>query len=555
LDVDKSKLIKLALLSIIVSVVEVVGITAVMPFISIASDFSYIASNQYLSFVYQLFDFESKIEFLLLFGGFLIVFYFFRGGLNIFYYAKLAKFSRGYYHILAKKIFNNFIHRKYIDFLDLSNPDITKAIINEAQGVTTIISSILLILSEIFIIVLILAVMMYKSFTAALFVFIILGGSLFVIKKTVSVNINRQGIIREKYQKGFYSIINSSFGNFKLLKLIPNLKLVSEKFDQTSKGFSDTQIKFETLIHIPRIAIEFFGFSIVILLVMYFMAYENKTIQEVMPIITLFVLSLYRLLPSVNRIITNYNNIEYYSKSLSVVKKEISYAKDKALTQEVKFNKNIQLRNIAFRYGNKSVLNNINLTINCNDKVAIIGESGSGKSTMIDILMGVLQPVDGNVLVDGNTLTAKNLGSWRKKIGYIPQHVYLMDGDVSDNVSFGRVVDKNKVIRALKIAHIYDFLIDYHEGVDTFVGDNGIKLSGGQRQRIAIARAFYDDPDVIILDEATSALDSDTETIVMDLIYKASKGKTMVVIAHRLSTISNCNKVYEIKDGKVDVKK
>ena len=187
--------------------------------------------------------------------------------------------------------------------------------------------------------------------------------------------------------------------------------------------------------------------------------------------------------------------------------------------------------------------------------MAIIGESGSGKSTMIDILMGVLQPVDGNVLVDGNTLTAKNLGSWRKKIGYIPQHVYLMDGDVSDNVSFGRVVDKNKVIRALKIAHIYDFLIDYHEGVDTFVGDNGIKLSGGQRQRIAIARAFYDDPDVIILDEATSALDSDTETIVMDLIYKASKGKTMVVIAHRLSTISNCNKVYEIKDGKVDVKK
>lgn len=192
----------------------------------------------------------------------------------------------------------------------------------------------------------------------------------------------------------------------------------------------------------------------------------------------------------------------------------------------------------------------MDLTIEKNDTVAFVGESGSGKSTLVDIIMGLHQVTDGEIYIDDEKLTNKNLNSWRNHFGYIPQSVYLFDGNIAQNVTFGLEIDETKVIEALEKANIWEFLKN-KDGLDTKVGESGVMLSGGQKQRVAIARALYKDPDILVLDEATSALDDETEAKIMDEIYEIAKDKTLIIIAHRLSTIRRCEKVYKIKNGEI----
>jgi len=210
----------------------------------------------------------------------------------------------------------------------------------------------------------------------------------------------------------------------------------------------------------------------------------------------------------------------------------------------------IEVKNLAFGYQqHKMVLNGASLVINKGERVGFVGESGSGKSTLVDLIAGLYKPVNGYIQVDSTMLTDDNLRSWRGKIGYIPQSIYLFDGTVADNIVFGREYDEVKIIKALQKANIYDFLLKHQDGIHTKVGESGIKFSGGQKQRIAIARALYSDPEILILDEATSSLDNQTEERIMDEIYSVNKDKTLLIIAHRLTTVERCDKVYKIENG------
>jgi ABC-type multidrug transport system fused ATPase/permease subunit len=542
---------KLLIVSLLVALFEVIGVVAIMPFISVASDFGNIMEEEYLSFFYIYFGFSSDLYFVIALGSILILFYLFKGFFNIYYYANLAKISRGQYSIIATEIFKNFLNRKYIDFLDQSNASLTKSIVTEAQGVTTTFVSFFLIMSELLVLILIISIMLYQNFLASLIVFLILIANVILIKKTISKKINAQGVEREKFQKEFFSSINTSFGNFKISKLSLNPKIILKKFRTSNLGFTEAQIKFETLVHIPRVILETLGFSVVIILVLYLLIQNNNSIVDSMPIITMFVLGLYRLLPAVNRIITNYNNIEFYSKSLDIVLDEINHPIEEKSEKNVVFSKKIVFENINFSYKDKLILNNVSFTINKGEKIAFIGASGSGKSTLADIIMGLHTLESGNFLVDENQLNNLNIDGWRSKIGYIPQNIYLFEGTVLENIAFGRIVDEKKARAALKSANILEFLELNHEGINTQVGDFGVKLSGGQKQRVAIARAIYGNPEVLILDEATSALDESIERKVMSEIYQIAKNKILIVIAHRLSTIKDCDKVYLVKDKKV----
>jgi ATP-binding cassette, subfamily B, bacterial PglK len=198
----------------------------------------------------------------------------------------------------------------------------------------------------------------------------------------------------------------------------------------------------------------------------------------------------------------------------------------------------------------EEIISGVSLEIKKGEKIAITGESGSGKSTLVDIITGIHKPVLGKVYIDDKAITDDNIRSWRKKIGYIPQSIYLFDGTVAENISFGSMPDVEKIITALKKANIWDFL-SQKEGLNTKVGDGGIQLSGGQQQRIGIARALYDDPEVLVLDEATSALDNETEQKIMDEIYNVSANKTLIVIAHRLTTIERCDRRILIENGRI----
>jgi ATP-binding cassette subfamily B protein len=269
-----------------------------------------------------------------------------------------------------------------------------------------------------------------------------------------------------------------------------------------------------------------------------------------LPTLSLFVLALYRLLPSVNRIVGGYNTLMYHHKSIDIVYDGLKTTKEDFKDEIIKFSHKIELVNVDFSYQKKVVLENIILTIYKGEKIAIVGESGAGKSTLVDLIIGLYRPNNGEIKIDGNILDESNLQNWRSQIGYIPQQVYLFDGTIADNICFGRELDLTLLEKVLKQANIFEFL-QTKQGTNTLVGEGGIQLSGGQKQRVAIARALYGQPEILVLDEATSALDDKTELRIMNEIYQASVDKTLIIIAHRLSTIKGCDRIYEIKDGSI----
>lgn len=372
--------------------------------------------------------------------------------------------------------------------------------------------------------------------TLAMTIFLLLN-ALFLIK-TIS---KTQGVLREKSQKDFYEIINSTFGNFKLIKLQSN-----------DISFARSGIIHESLSHFPRIFLETLGFGLIAIVVVYLVYKYQTDISSALGILSMFVLGLYRLIPSANRLLSSYNQIMYYHKSLDLIHNDLMYDGENLGDKKISFKKTIELKNIDFGYSeNKIVLKDINLDIKKGEKIAFIGPSGSGKSTLVDIVIGLYRPISGQIFVDNSIIDESNIKDWRKKVGYIPQSVYLFDGTVAENIAFGKEFDEKNIKEVLEKAKILDFLETHQDGIHTFVGEGGIKLSGGQKQRIAIARALYQEPEILVLDEATSALDEEIEKEIMDEIYEISQNKTLIIIAHRLSTINRCEKVYKIENRKL----
>lgn len=547
----KKKLILLVLFSVIVSIVETVGVSAIMPFISVSTDFNLIHTNQYYSYIYDSFGVDSEIRFVMYFGMILIGYYIFRSLINMIFLYTLNKFSFDMYTSIANKLFSTYMNLAYKEFIYKNSSTMTKNIINEAGNLNGMITALLNIMSEILIVVFIYSLMLFIDYKITLLLTIFLLINTLFIFKVLSTRIKSAGVVREEAQRGFYEIMNSSFGNFKIIKLQSN-ETIKEYFRKKVDLFGHANVVSATLNQVPRLFLDALSFTILILIVIYLVWEYTNNISNMLSIISMFILALYRLMPSVNRIMTAYNTILFNYRSLEIIYCELISINNQSLgNDDISFSKKISLNNISFQYEkNNYILSDINLDISRGDKVAFIGPSGSGKSTLVDIIIGLHYSSSGTLKVDNTIVNNNNIKFWRKRIGYIPQSVYLFDGTVGENVSFGGKYDKQKVDDCLKKAQIYNFL-KTKKGQDTYVGEGGIMLSGGQKQRIAIARALYLEPDILVLDEATSALDNKTEEKIMKEIYEICKDKTLIIIAHRLSTIKDCDVVYELSDGKI----
>jgi ATP-binding cassette subfamily B protein len=548
---DKTLLSFLFLFSIFVSLIETVGIGVIMPFIGVASDFSQIHSNKYAEYIYKLLNFKREIDFVVAFGVGLIIFYIFRSIINLVYFYVLNRFSFGRYHLIAFRLFENYMGLSYEKFINKNSSLMIKSIVNDANNVVNIISHFLFMLSEIFVMIFIYSMLIYINWKMTLILTIYLLINVMILKKFVTSKIKKAGVERDSFQKTFYEILNSAFGNFKIIKLKTKDKEILDKFSNSSFGYANANIKNQTFAQFPRLFLEMVGFSLVAFIVIYLVLKYHTDIKGALPILTIFILGLYRLLPSVNRIFSAYNQLVFYSKSLDIVHNELIYEPEDLGDEKIEFKKDIKLENISFAYDKKEILKNVNLTIKKGEKIGIIGESGSGKSTLIDLIIGLYRPKSGIILIDEKELNENNIKSWREKIGYIPQMIYLKDGSVAENVAFLEKIDETKVKEVLKKANILDFLEEHHEGIHTHIGENGVKLSGGQRQRIAIARALYNNPEILVLDEATSALDNKIEEKIMNEIYKVGENKTMIIIAHRISTLDRCDRVVKMEKGQV----
>lgn len=544
---DKIILLLLLPMTFLLSLIETVAISVIMPFISLASNPNLIFENKYANFFYQALSFESTIDFMVVFSAVLIIFYVFRALYNVAYSYTLNRFAFRKYHFFAYRLFCKAVELSYIDFTNRNIDNIRRNIINESLKVSQYIQQILYIASEVITIVLMYALLLFISWKMTIVLTIFLCANVLLIIKTISKNIKKQGIINVETNKNVLAIITKALGNFKIIKLKGIQEYILQDFDTASKKRVDAEIKYQVLLPLPRFILESLGFCILIAAVAYILLKYNNA-AAVIPIISMYALALYRILPALNRILQAYNFMQWCKKGLEVVYEDLIYHTDYEDNKAISFNRKIELKNINFEYKqNKGVIKDFNLTINKGDKIAFIGKSGAGKSTLIDLIIGIYKPKSGKIFIDDTLLDNENLRSWRKKIGYIPQQIFLFDGNVAENIALSDNIDENRVIECCKKANIWEFLCE-NDGIKTRVGDGGIKLSGGQKQRIAIARALYDNPEILVLDEATSALDNETESKIMDEIYDVATNKTLLVIAHRLTTIEKCERVVELNN-------
>jgi len=543
---DKKLLLILLLMSVVLSIIETIGITAIMPFISISANPDLILNNHYYFIVYKFLHFNEPKLFIIYFGVLLILFYIFRAMYITYYNYKVNKFSMDKYSSFVYKIFNNYLDMPYSKYVMRNSSLMSKVLISEAYQLSFVILNLLNFISEILILMLLYILMLFVNIKMTILLTLILSIKIMLIKLTVSKKVTHMGKQRETAQGQMYKIITETFGNFKIIKFISNQSKLLDSFSNVISKYGEVFVINSTLQTIPRNILEATGFSMLIGIVIYIIAFSGD-IVSLIPIISMYALALYRILPAITKILNSYNNILFHSRSLDIVYDEIYIKYPLENSEELFYKRIIQVENLFFSYDDKvNIINNINLEIIKGSKIAFIGESGSGKSTLVDLICGIYRPNDGKILIDGIELTNANIVSWRKKIGYIPQSIYLFDGTIAENISFGRDYDEEKIINVLKQANIYDTLVEKN-GLETMVGEGGIQLSGGQKQRIGIARALYGDPEILVLDEATSALDTETEQAIMDEIYKVSQDKTLIIIAHRLSTIEKC-------DVKIDMK-
>ncbi|HED8587784.1 TPA: ATP-binding cassette domain-containing protein [Campylobacter coli] len=548
---DKKFLFSLLLFSVFISFIESFAISLVMPFITLASDFSYFDRNKYLI---QLKDYLvlPVFEIIVYFGVVLIVFYVLRALLNSYYFHLLARFSKGRYHAIAYKVFAKFLNTDYENFTQKNQSEILKSITGEVYNLSTMISSFLLMMSEIFVVLLLYTLMLLVNYKITLFLSLFMIINAFILIKVLSPIVKKAGLKREEAMKNFFEILNTNLNNFKLIKLKTKEDGVLNLFKTQSEIFAKANITNESVSAMPRIYLEGVGFCVLVFIVVFLVFKNQSDISGILATISIFVLALYRLMPSANRIITSYHDLLYYRSSLDIIYQILKQKEESLGEEKIDFDKELRLENLSFGYKDKkNLFTCLNLSIKKGEKIAFIGESGCGKSTLVDIIIGLLSPREGRVLVDKNELNMKNVKNYRQKIGYIPQNIYLFNDSIAKNISFGDEVDEEKLQRVIKQANLEHFVKNLPQGVQTKVGDGGSNLSGGQKQRIAIARALYLDPEILVLDEATSALDTESEARIMDEIYKISKDKTMIIIAHRLSTITRCDSIYRLEHGKL----
>lgn len=547
---DKQVLIGLLFLSILVSAFETVGISALMFFITMATNFDAIKNNTYFAKIYAWSGLSHPAYFVVVVGCGLIVFYLVRAILNIVLAYSLSNFAQTRQQRFSFEIFKRFLLLDYKDFTTRNATAFSQVIFTFSGNVTQVINGFLNIMSESFTIFAIYGMLFYVNWKMTLVLSLLLSIKVFIVIKTFSGKITGAGRTVQQIAAETNKQFSRIFYNYKFLKLLAKEQPEISNFDQLTKKMAQANNINVVWQGLPRFILETIGFSILIGVIIYVL-FMYRNAQFVMPIVSMYALAFYRFLPSINKIVMSYNQILFNKHALTPIQQYVNLNMEKEGTEKVIFSQAITLQNISFWYiPTQPILNKVSITINQGEKVGFIGESGAGKTTLIDIIIGLLKQTSGVILINNTPLGPKNIFSWRRMIGYIPQQVHLFDGTVADNILCGRQRDEKRLIKSIQQANMFDFLAEKN-GSNTIIGEAGIQLSGGQRQRLAIARALYDDPSILVLDEATSSLDNSNEERIMQEIYDTATSKTMLIVAHRLTTIARCNRIFKIAHGNV----
>lgn len=549
---------------IIMAILEVVNVSAIAPFLALASNPSMIHENDVLSFLYEFLPFEDVNSFLIAVGlGIFFLMLASNGWSAMTTWAQL-RLVWSLHHQLSLRLLERYLYRPYSYFLSRNTADLSKNLLSEVQQITnSMIQPVVLAAGRLVVTLGIIFVLIATSPLLALVVTVVVGGSYGAIYMSSRRRLNVIGRDRVKANRERFTVAGEALGGIKDVKVLNVERTFLGRFSDPSRRYSRHQATSQTIAALPKYAIETVAFGTVVLILVYFVALE-RDFSGIVPMLGLYAFAGYRLMPAMQQIFRAVTAVKFHGPTLEALLDDLETTSQAVLPTQsadtvtpMGLSERLELKKIRFAYpgAQRRAVDDVSLMIRANSAVGLVGATGSGKTTLIDVILGLLRPQAGEIVVDGTPVNDENLAAWQKSIGYVPQYIFLTDSTVAENIAFGvpkDEIDMEAVRRAAKIAQIDEFVMnELPLGYDTVVGERGIRLSGGQRQRIGIARALYRDPDVIVFDEATSALDNTTERDVMQAIHSLLGKKTILMVAHRLTTLADCDVIFMLKDGRV----
>ena len=560
--IERRNALLLLLMFVIMALIDMIGVASILPFMAVLTNPSLIETNMILNYMYQvsnIFGVENDQEFFFALGFLvfiiLIISLIFKA---ITTYIEV-KFLQMCEYNVSKRLVEGYLYQPYIWFLNRNSAELGKSILSQVSIVIDIMRSLMSLISKSIIAIALIALLIIANPKLSMIVGLTLSLTYGIIFYFTRKYLNSLGKENLKNDELRFIAVSEAFGAAKEIKVGGLERAYIKSYSNAAKIFAQNKAILKVISQLPRYILEGIAFGGIMLLILYLMSQEGS-FNNAIPVISLYAFAGYRLMPVMQNIYISLSQISFSSPSLDNLYYDIGKLnpiKNNYLEEKLSFDKEIVLNNIDFNYPNTSqkALQGISLNIPAKSTIGLIGATGSGKTTLLDIILGLLMSDKGTLEIDGEVLSKKNLRSWQRNIGYVPQNIYLSDDTIAANIAFGvesKNINQIDIERASKIANLHDFIInELPDKYNTTIGERGIRLSGGQRQRIGIARAVYLNPKILILDEGTSALDNETEKKVMESINNLSKKITIILVAHRLNTVRNCDKIYKFEKGKV----
>jgi len=564
---QKGQFFRLMFMVLIGTSLETLGVTAIVPFINAIMSPEKMLQNRYVQMVYNALGLTSAEQFIIVLALALILVYILKNGFLMIMYHVQFRFVHNNQIKLSNRLMLCYLNQPYAYHLQHNSAELQTKVNADVENFFTTVLQLINVITDgcvclaLFVVLFVTDKSIMMGIVGLVLVFIL------TFYRWFRKKMEEWGVQRRIYARKSIQSLHQAFGGVKEIKVLGREHFFAKQFNHNHKLMVDSRRFVNTYSMMPKPIMETLCIA-GLLIVVSLKISSGVDIEYFIPTLSVFALSVIRILPSSSRLTSNMSNLLYGKASVDAIYKDIKEIEvleanvSDEITDEsgrIPFNQKVELKDISFAYENsdKKILDKAELAIHKNKMVAFVGASGAGKTTLADIILGILQFQEGDILVDGVSVK-DNISAWQRHLGYIPQNIYIIDDTIRRNVAFAikdEEIDDEMVWKALEDAQLKEFVEGLEDGLDTTIGERGARISGGQRQRIGIARALYRDPNVLVLDEATSALDNETEKAIMESIESLSGKKTMLIIAHRLTTIQNCDYVYRIENGKAILEK
>lgn len=555
---EKRTLVLLSILLFIGMLLEIFGLSLIFPFIISILEPETLSSLSFISIFREILPEIETSDFILLFLILLFLVYVVKTIVMVFIAYWQNKFLGELLATISTKLYSKYLNQPYEYHVNNNSSRLIKNIQVEVSLFRSLCLSLITSIIEVSIAISIFFTLLYIEPKGAVVVLLYFSIISIVYYSMAKNKLKRWGVIREKLAKRISKVLIEGLNTIREVLLLDIQEYYISKFEKLNQDQAIIFARNGTFKQLPRLMLELFAIiGIILFIFVLLLRGESNTI--ILSTIGVFVAATFRMIPSLNRTLTALQNVKFYSPSVDIIHEEFRQfnetKKDSDSIAIKPFIRELEFNNVSFAYSSskQSVLNDTNLVIKKGEYIGIIGSSGSGKSTFIDLVAGLNKVTNGAILCDGDNINLDR-SDWRNQLSYVSQNLSLIDDTISNNITLGideKDVDKVLLEKSVKNAGLSDFIDRLEEGLSTYIGERGLKLSGGQKQRIGIARALYRNTEILLLDEATSSLDNETERNIMDSINALKGEKTIIIVAHRLSTLVHCNKIYEIKNGKI----